>query len=119
MEKMIAYCGLNCETCDAYLATVNDDQALREKTAKLWSEWNHADIRPEYIRCMGCRTDGIKTYYCTCLCGIRQCALKKGVNTCGACGEMENCETVAVITSNQPAALETLRRLRGASETEG
>ena len=38
MRDMIAYCGLDCEKCDAYLATINDDQALREKTAKLWSE---------------------------------------------------------------------------------
>ena len=42
MRDMIAYCGLDCEKCDAYLATINDDQALREKTAKLWSELNHA-----------------------------------------------------------------------------
>ena len=40
MRNMIAYCGLDCEKCDAYLATINDDQALREKTAKLWAELN-------------------------------------------------------------------------------
>ena len=34
MRKMIAYCGLDCEKCDACLATLHDDQALREKTAK-------------------------------------------------------------------------------------
>ena len=33
MDRYIAYCGLNCKTCEAYLATVNDDQALREKVA--------------------------------------------------------------------------------------
>ena len=33
MRKNIAICGLDCETCEAYLATLNDDQALREKTA--------------------------------------------------------------------------------------
>lgn len=49
MRDMIAYCGLDCEKCDAYLATINDDQALREKTAKLWSELNHAPILPEHI----------------------------------------------------------------------
>ena len=38
MKNMIGYCGLDCEKCDAYLATINDDQALREKTAKLWAE---------------------------------------------------------------------------------
>ena len=37
MRKLIAYCGLDCETCDAYLATMHDDQPLREKTAKLWA----------------------------------------------------------------------------------
>ena len=78
MRKMIAYCGLDCEKCDAYLATVNDDQALREKTAKLWAELNHAPILPEHINCQGCRADGVKTVFCDRLCGIRQCALKKG-----------------------------------------
>lgn len=34
MKKMIAYCGLDCEKCDAYLATLHDDQALREKTRR-------------------------------------------------------------------------------------
>ena len=34
MRDMIAYCGLNCETCDAYLATINNDQALREENCQ-------------------------------------------------------------------------------------
>ena len=42
MKDMIGYCGLDCEKCDAYLATINDDQVLREKTAKLWAELNNA-----------------------------------------------------------------------------
>lgn len=51
MKKMIAYCGLDCEKCDAYIATINDDQKLREKTAKLWAELNNAPILPEQINC--------------------------------------------------------------------
>ena len=108
MRDMIAYCGLDCEKCDAYLATINDDQALREKTAKLWSELNHAPILPEHINCQGCRVDGVKTVYCESLCGIRQCALQKGVTTCGDCPELENCQTVGALLSNNPAALENL-----------
>lgn len=42
MKDMIGYCGLDCEKCDAYTATINDDQVLREKTAKLWAELNNA-----------------------------------------------------------------------------
>ena len=29
MNEYIAYCGLNCEACEARLATVNNDDALR------------------------------------------------------------------------------------------
>ena len=53
MNKMIAYCGLDCEKCDAYLATINDDHELRRKTAKLWAELNNAPILPEHINCQG------------------------------------------------------------------
>ena len=109
MRDMIAYCGLDCEKCDAYLATINDDQALREKTAKLWAQLNHAPILPEHINCQGCRIDGVKTVYCENLCGIRQCALQKGVRTCGDCAELKSCQTVGAILANNPAALENLK----------
>ena len=109
MRNMIAYCGLDCEKCDAYLATINDDQMLREKTAKLWAKLNNAPILPEHINCEGCRVDGIKTVYCNSLCGIRQCALKKDVATCGDCPDMEKCQTVGEIISNNPDALKNLK----------
>ena len=35
MNEYIAYCGLDCETCEARIATANDDNELREKVAKL------------------------------------------------------------------------------------
>ena len=109
MRNMIAYCGLDCGKCDAYLATINDDQALREKTAKQWAELNNAPILPEHINCEGCRVDGIKTVFCDSLCEIRQCALKKDVTTCGDCQDMERCQTVREIISNGPEALENLK----------
>ena len=106
---MIAYCGLDCEKCDAYIATQNNDQALREKTAKLWSELNNVTILPEHINCEGCRTNGVKTYYCDNLCAIRQCAMKKCVSTCGDCAQMEQCEKVAVVIGNNADALKNLK----------
>ena len=109
MRTMIAYCGLDCEKCDAYLATVNDDQTLREKTAKAWAELNHAPILPEHINCQGCRGEGIKTVFCDSLCQIRRCALKKGVETCGDCEELEKCPTVGMIHADNPGALKNLK----------
>lgn len=109
MKTMIAYCGLDCEKCDAYLATIRDDQALREKTAKLWSELNHVTILPEHINCEGCRTNGVRTFYCDKLCEIRQCALKKGFATCGDCPELDACKKVAMIISDNPDARNNLK----------
>lgn len=38
MKQLIACCGLDCEGCDARIATVGNDNELREKTARKWSE---------------------------------------------------------------------------------
>lgn len=108
MQNNIAYCGLDCEQCDAYIATLHDDQALREKTAKLWAELNHAPILPEHINCQGCRADGAKTVFCEQLCAVRRCALQRGADTCGDCPEMESCPTVGAIFANAPQAKKNL-----------
>lgn len=44
MKDKLGCCGLNCEKCDAKLATVNDDDELRKKTSKLWSSLNGVDL---------------------------------------------------------------------------
>ena len=102
MNEYIAYCGLDCETCEARQATVNNDDELRVRAAKLWSELNGVEITPEMINCTGCRIPGVKTPYCDSLCPIRQCAMKKQVETCGSCPEMKSCEKVGAIISNNP-----------------
>ena len=61
MNQYIAYCGLNCEACEARMATMNNDDTLRKKVAKLWSELNGVEITPEMINCAGCRIEGVKT----------------------------------------------------------
>ena len=109
MKDFIAYCGLDCETCDARIATVRDDQALREKVARLWSDLNHVEITPDMIHCGGCRIDGAKTPYCESLCPIRQCALGKTVGTCGDCPDMETCAKVGMVIGNNPQALNNLK----------
>ena len=109
MKDLIGHCGLDCETCGAYIATINDDKSLREKTAKLWSELNNAPILPKHINCEGCRANGAKTVFCEHLCEIRKCALKMGFPTCGCCPELESCPTVGSILENNPSALENLK----------
>ena len=61
MNDYIAYCGLDCERCEARLATVNNDDSLRQEIAHEWSELNGAEITPEMINCSGCRIEGVKS----------------------------------------------------------
>ena len=108
MNPFIAYCGLNCETCEARLATVRGDETLREKVAKLWSELNGVKITPDMIHCEGCRVDGKKTPYCESMCPIRQCALRREAETCGSCAELKTCDKVRAIIGNNAEALHNL-----------
>ena len=112
MNELIAYCGLDCEKCDARIATLNNDDALREKVAKLWSELNGAEITAEMINCVGCRVDGVKTPFCNSMCPIRKCAAGKMLATCGNCSEIDKCETLGIVTSNNAQALENLKSNR-------
>lgn len=59
-NQLIGCCGLDCETCDARIATITDDNTLREKTAALWTELNGVTITPDMIHCTGCRVEGEK-----------------------------------------------------------
>lgn len=103
MNPLIAFCGLDCASCEARTATIHNDDALRARVAQDWSALNHVEIRPEDINCMGCRVDGVKTPFCDRLCPIRQCALQRGVAHCGECAEMAHCDTLHRVTDNAPA----------------
>ena len=110
MKKYIAYCGLDCEKCEARSATINNDNELRKKVADKWSKLNNVTITPEMINCEGCRTDGKKTVYCDKLCPIRQCALSKNYETCGDCVEMKTCKKVSMVIGNNAEALKNLEK---------
>ena len=106
--QYIAYCGLNCETCEARIATINNDDLLRKNVAESWSKLNAVEITPEMINCSGCRIEGAKTPFCDAFCAIRKCGLEKGVETCAQCSAVNSCSTLAVITKNSPEALSNL-----------
>ena len=112
MKEYIGYCGLDCKTCDAHIATINDDDELRNQVAKLWSELNKVEITPEMINCTGCRVNGVKTIFCDSICQIRQCALAKNVETCADCEEMEEFEKLKMIFENNSDAQKNLENLK-------
>ena len=108
---MLAYCGLDCQQCPAYLATQNDDEALRQKTAAEWSAMFQATITPEQIVCHGCKSDGQEQFFHCSQCGIRSCARSKGFDTCAPCEDYA-CDQLAFVIDNVPEAKTALEKLR-------
>lgn len=81
---MLAYCGLDCDKCEAFTATQNNDDALRAKVAADWSKMFNVKIEPDSVNCTSCRSEGIKVFYCQ-MCKVRKCAAEKTVDHCGQC----------------------------------
>ena len=87
MSEMIAYCGLVCSKCPTYLATRNDDDEARAKTAATYAEKFGFNLKPEEINCDGCLSEGGKLIgYCQ-VCEIRKCCQDKGLDHCALCEE--------------------------------
>ncbi|MDP4223264.1 MAG: DUF3795 domain-containing protein [Bacteroidota bacterium] len=111
MEKLIAICGLNCATCEARIATINNDDELRKATAEKWrTAYNAPDITYEMINCTGCREEGVKIGHWE-MCQIQKCATSQGFKTCGDCKKLESCELVAQVHKFAPEAITNLRSL--------
>jgi len=88
MDKMIAFCGLTCTECLAFIATQKDVDKEREKVAKAWSKEFKCEIKPEDINCDGCLTKkgGRVFNYCK-TCEIRKCGQEKEVKNCAYCDD--------------------------------
>lgn len=111
MGKIIAFCGLDCSVCPAYMAYKTDDDELRTKTAEKWSKEYGADMKPEDIDCAGClETEGPHIGHCG-ECEIRKCGQIKGVANCAYCDEYA-CDKLIKFFEMVPTAKETLEQIR-------
>jgi len=92
----IGFCGLNCEECSVFIATKNNDNELRQKTAKEWSglysEYlENKNLMPEDINCQGCHSRRDIFFGCK-NCVIRDCCKEKQLKTCADCSDYESCD---------------------------
>ena len=111
MDRMVAYCGLICTECPAYIATqANDPAALARVAAKWREEFNATGLTAESIPCDGCLgTEGRKFGHCF-ECDMRACAMERGVANCAHCADYA-CERLEGFLGAVPSARQVLDQI--------
>ncbi len=111
-EKLIAACGLICNVdCPAYQATqANDAEAIR-RMAEQASRALGREVSTDDGWCNGCMTEGPRKAACCRECGIRACAVGRGLSTCAECADYV-CEQLSAFLQETPTAKAVLEGLR-------
>jgi len=113
MDRMIAYCGLVCTDCPAYVATQADDREALERVAAQWREdYNAPTITAASVVCDGCLGEsGRKCSHCA-ECKIRACGVERGVANCAHCADYA-CEKLEGFFGFVPDARAVLDEIHG------
>jgi hypothetical protein len=86
MEKVIVMCGLICNDCPAYIATMKEDNEELRKIAEKWSSKDFP-LKPEEVICDGCVAVDKKLMKWCNSCKVRKCGLEKNVENCAFCAD--------------------------------
>lgn len=96
MDRMIAYCGSDCDACPIYLATPET--------------WGTGSVAPAITDCDGCRSG--ERLFAECEeCEIRKCAIGRGLDGCAECEEYP-CDFLRPHLAYDPDARVRLEALR-------
>jgi hypothetical protein len=109
-KKMLAFCGIPCSECPAFKATVAGDDDALAKTASEWSSEEYQLVAGDLV-CDGCLYPDRRVAKFCFDCGVRACALEKGVETCAHCGDFP-CEKLELPWSLSVDARTTLEEIR-------
>ncbi len=105
MNRMVAFCGITCTDCKAFIATQEHDEAAKRAIAEEWK------IQPDEVQCDGCADpDGRHISYWD-TCEIRKCAAGRHVETCAFCADYA-CEKLEKFHEHASKAKETLETIR-------
>jgi len=111
MAKLIAYCGLDCAQCPAYIATQKNDKEGLAKTAAQWSKQFKVTVKPEGVICDGCTSPSNRKISHCAICEIRTCCVGKGKENCAFCTEYI-CEKLEKFFKEAPQAKENLEKIK-------
>jgi len=117
MAKILAYCGLRCDTCPICLATreKNEDrkQEMRADIARQCNDKYGLNLEAEDISdCDGCMAVNGRLFNGCVHCEIRKCVMHKNLVSCAFCDDF-GCEKLQKHFCFDPESLARLEGLRG------
>jgi hypothetical protein len=111
VEPILAICGLDCAECTIFQART--DPVIARRIADWFVKERGVQVRPEQIRCAGCRGDRAEQWSGDC--AIRTCAEARGLAFCSGCADFPCTILVewACDDERHSAALARLHEMRG------
>jgi len=118
MYEKMAYCGIICDGCPVYWATIETDKTkqrkMRAEIVRISNEELGGTFKPEDITdCKGCKSETNRLLTASQQCGIRKCAAQKGLQNCAWCDDYA-CEILQKFHKTDPDAKARLDILRSA-----
>jgi hypothetical protein len=115
---MVAYCGLECNGCPIYLATLEPDRSkqltMRIEIARICAERYGMKLPPEEVTdCDGCRSETARLFSGCAKCEIRECASGRKLTSCAFCVDYA-CQKLLIHFETDPAARTRLEKMRNA-----
>jgi hypothetical protein len=111
MAELIAFCGLDCAACEAYIATQANDEAAKQEILKRWrADFGGPEMSLDKVTCDGCSSDRVGGYCSEC--PVRACAMAKGYQNCAYCDELETCEILDGLIAVDASAKQSLLAIR-------
>lgn len=110
MTRMIGCCGIDCDKCPSYMASLNGNEDELERIASEWST-DSMHLTADDVRCYGCHA-GVEHVASFCAdCDVRTCAQRHGFGTCAECVDYP-CEKLKNPHEADPKAKELLDSMR-------
>ncbi len=106
--KGTGFCGINCNNCPIFKATVEDKPEERTQLAKEWNKNHQTAYKASQMVCFGCKSD---RHFAFCEeCEIRECNIRRGLKNCGGCLEFP-CEIGREFWKTTPEEYENLKKI--------
>lgn len=103
-------CGINCQECEAFIATQTDDVDVLKRHQQNFLEQFGKELSLEELKCDGCQSQGRQISFCG-ICEIRLCSQQNGYVNCAECTDFP-CPKGSFIWKEDSVSLANLNSLR-------